>query len=84
VYHRGPALGAGPRDDRALLRDRQPADDVKADPDTAEPPPVAGLALDEALEDPLVVARRDADALIQDGDLDYRPGHGGPDGHAAA
>jgi hypothetical protein len=82
--HRGPALGAGPGDDRAFLRGGQPADDVKADPDTAEPPPVARFALDEALEDPLVVAWRDADALVQDGDLDQRPFHGGPHGHPAA
>ena len=72
--HRRATLGPRPRDHGALLRDGQLAHDVQPDPDAAKPPPVAGLALDEPLEDPLVVAGGDADALVFDADLDPRPG----------
>ena len=58
--------------------------DVQAEPDAAEPAPVTGLALDEALEDALVIARRDADAFVLDRDIDpvgHRPG---ANSHSAA
>jgi len=55
-----------------VLCDRQPPHDVEADADTAEPAAVAGLALHEALEDPLVVAWGDPDALVLDVHLDRR------------
>ena len=53
-----------------MLRDGQPPDDVEADADAAEPAAVARLALDEAVEDPLMVARGDADAFVFDVHLD--------------
>jgi hypothetical protein len=54
-----------------VLRDGQPPDDVKPDTHPAEPAAVAGLALHEAVEDALVVAGRDADALVLDVHLDH-------------
>src|SRR5215468_28545 len=48
--------------------------DVEAEPDAAEPAPVARLALHETLEDALVITRSDADPLVIDGDLDPLPG----------
>ena len=56
--------------DLAVLGPGQLAHDVEAEADAAEPAPVAGLALDEPLEDPLPVGGRDADALVGHGDLD--------------
>src|ERR1700735_2892930 len=47
----------------------QGADDEQADADAAEPAAVAGLALDEPVEDPLVIAVGDADALVLHRDL---------------
>ena len=44
-----------------------------------KPAPVAGLALEEPLEDPLVVAVGDADALVFHGDLDPAARGPGPD-----
>src|SRR6202035_3039964 len=70
--HDGAALLAGLGDDRAVLGDCQPPDDVEADADAAEAAAVARLALHEPLEDPLVVAWGDADALIFDVHLDQR------------
>jgi hypothetical protein len=55
-----------------VLRDRQPPDDEEADADAAEAAAVTRLALHEPLEDPLVVAWGDADALIFDVHLDQR------------
>jgi hypothetical protein len=55
-----------------VLRGRQPPDDVEADADAAEAAAVARLALHEPLEDPLVVAWGDADALVFDVHLDHR------------
>ena len=63
--------GAG--GDLAVLGLGQPADDEQADADAAEPAPVTRLTLDEPVEDALVVAGRDADALVLDGDLDPSP-----------
>jgi hypothetical protein len=56
-----------------VLGDSQPPDDVEADADPAEPAPVARLALHETVEDPLMVAGGDADALVLDVDLDHLP-----------
>jgi hypothetical protein len=56
----------------AVLGAGQPAHDIQPEPDPAEPPPVAGLALDEPLEDALVITRRDADSLVLDRYLDAR------------
>ena len=45
----------------------------RPDADAAEPAPVAGLALDEPLEDPLVVGRGMPMPWSVDGDLDPAP-----------
>src|SRR5215475_14522179 len=82
--HRRATLRTRLRDDRAILGGCQAADDVQPDPHAAEAPAVAGLPLDEPLEDPLVVAWRDADPLVLDGDLDHRTGDVGAHGDAAA
>jgi hypothetical protein len=55
-----------------VLGDGEAPDDVEAYADSAEAAAVARLALDEPLEDPLVVARGDADALVFDVHLDQR------------
>src|SRR5581483_5735864 len=62
----------------------QPAHDEQADAYAAEPPAVTGLALEEPVEDALVVAFGDADALVLDGDLDPSLADRGPDGDRAA
>jgi hypothetical protein len=67
-----------------VLRDRQPPHDVEADADTAETAAVAGLALHEALEDPLVVAWGDPDAFVLDVHLDRRADAAGAYGHRPA
>src|SRR5215831_10422460 len=68
--HDGPAIGARRGRDLAALCPGKLTHDVQAEADPAEPPPVARLALHEALEDSLDVGRRDADALVPDRDLD--------------
>ncbi len=55
--HDGAALRAGLGDDGAVLGEGVPGDDVEADADAADAAAVARLALHEALEDALVVAR---------------------------
>jgi teichoic acid transport system ATP-binding protein len=65
--------------DLATLRHGQAPDDEEADADTAEAAAVAGLALEEALEDALVVAVGDTDATVLDGDLDAAVAGPGPD-----
>jgi hypothetical protein len=67
-----------------VLCDGQPPHDVEADADTAEPAAVAGLALHEALEDPLVVARGDPDTLVLDVHLDRRTDAAGAHGDGPA
>src|SRR5947207_324722 len=69
----------GPGGDLAALRPGQLPHDVEPEPNAAEAAPVPGFTLDEPLEDALVLARRDADALVVDGDLD--PLSGRPGGH---
>ena len=71
--HDRAAGGAGAGVHFAALRHGQAADDEQADADAAETTAVARLALEEALEDPLVVAVGDADALVLHGDLDPGP-----------
>ena len=70
--------------DLAVLRLGELPDDVKAEPDAAEPAPVACLALDEPLEHALPVLRPDADALVRNLDLDRLAVRPGPDGDRAA
>jgi hypothetical protein len=82
--HDRAARWAGLCDHGAVLRDRQPPDDVEADADAAESAAVAGLALHEPLEDPLVVAWGDADALVFDVDLDHRAHGAGAHGDGPA
>src|ERR1700704_5149751 len=82
--HDRPAGGARGGGDLAVLRLGQAADDEQPDAHPAEPAPVAGLALEEPVEDALVVAVGDADALVLHRDLDPLPGHLGPDAHRAA
>src|SRR4029077_19783729 len=77
--HRGAARGPRAGGDLAVLRLGQAADDEQADADTAEPAAVTGLALEEPVEDALVIAVRDADALVFHHDLDPAIGHLGPD-----
>jgi len=67
-----------------VLCDREPPHDVEADADTAETAAVTGLALDEALEDPLVVARGNTDALVLDVHLDRRADAAGAHGNGPA
>jgi teichoic acid transport system ATP-binding protein len=62
----------------AALGPGQLPHDVEAEPDAAEPAPVARLALHETLEDALVITRGDADPLVIDGDLDPLPGRPRP------
>src|ERR1700730_4049174 len=59
--------------DLAMLRLGQAADDEQADADAAEPAAIAGFALEEPVEDALVVAVGDADALVFHRDLDPAP-----------
>src|SRR6266568_1049190 len=82
--HDRPAGGARGGGDLAVLRLGQAADDEQPDADAAEPAPVAGLALEEPVEDALVVAVGDADALVLHRDLDPVLGHPGPDVDGAA
>src|SRR5580658_1721865 len=49
--HDRATLGTGLGDNRAVLGEGEPSDDVEADPNAAEATAVAGLALHEALED---------------------------------
>ena len=57
----------------AVLRLGQATDDEQADADAAEPAAVARLALEEPVEDALVIAVGDADALVFHRDLDPGP-----------
>src|SRR6516225_10004535 len=79
-----PAGRTGAGGDLAVLRLGQTADDEQADADAAEPAAVAGLALEEPVEDALVVAVGDADAHVFDRDFDPVPSHPGPDADRAA
>ena len=78
------AAPGSPDRDLAVLGPGQLAHDVEPEADAAEPAAVAGLALDEPLEDPLPVGRRDADPLVLDRDLDLVAGLPGPHGHRPA
>ena len=73
--HDRPAGGTRTGSDLAVLRLGQAADDEQADADAAEPAAIAGLALEEPVEDALVVAVGDADALVFHRDLDPVPTH---------
>src|ERR1700733_12519130 len=85
--HGRAAAGPGPGGHLTVLGQGQAADDEQADADAAEAAAVAGLALDEAVEDALVVAGGDADALVLDRHLDparNAPYDTGADMHGAA
>src|SRR6516162_2994372 len=82
--HRGSPLGPRAGGDLALLGLGQAADDEQPDADAAEPAPVTRLALVEPVEDALVVAVGDADALVLHRDLDPAPGHPGANADRAA
>jgi hypothetical protein len=62
----------------------QLAHDVETQADPAEPATVAGLTLHEALEDPLPVGGRDADAGVGHRHLYPVASLGGPDRYRAA
>ncbi len=72
-FIRVPPLGRELADTEPSLRHRELLHDVQPQADAAEPAAVTGLALHEPLKDPLVIARRDADALVIDRDLDPLP-----------
>src|SRR6185437_536035 len=82
--HRGAALGPRAGGDLAVLGLGQAADDEQPDADAAEPAAVSGLTLEEPVEDALVIALGDADALVLHGDLDPVPGPPGLDADRAA
>jgi hypothetical protein len=62
----------------------QAPDDVQADANSPEPAAVAGLALHEPLEDPLMIAWSDPDALVFDVHRDHWAGRTGAHGDGAA
>src|ERR1022692_3886869 len=68
--HARAAAGPGTGGYLAALRPRQLAHDIQSEANSAEPAPIAGLALHKPLEDPLMLPRRDADALVLHGDFD--------------
>src|ERR1700730_1611875 len=68
--HAGAAAGPGTGGHLAVLGPRQLAHDVEPEADPPEPAPVAGLTLDEPLEDPLMIPGSDANALVLHADLD--------------
>src|SRR5260370_32205758 len=82
--HERAALWPGRGGQLAALGPGEPPTDVEAQPDPAEPAPVAGLTLHEPLEDPLVVTGRDADSLVGHRDLDLAGRHVRPHGDRAA
>src|ERR1035441_1007728 len=73
--HGRAAGGTRARGDLAVLSPRQPPAAEQADADAAEPAPVTGLALEEPVEDALVIAVGDADALVFHRHLDPAPAH---------
>src|SRR5271166_6793338 len=73
--HDGPTGGTRAGGDLAVLRFGQAPDDEQADADAAEPAAIARLALEEPVEDALVIAVGDADTLVFHGDFDPVPAH---------
>src|SRR3984957_5475146 len=82
--HGRAAGGPRVRGDLAVLGLGQAPDDEKPDADAAEPAAVTGLALEEPVEDALVIAVGDADALVFHGHLEVAFHQPGPDGDGAA